>query len=394
MALQRRVTSSGWWARSALLVLLVASPASSQDPATGTPNFLSPHAGPIAVSGGLVYVANTPGATLDVLDAASLELVARERVGVDPVGVAVRPDGREVWVANHVSDAVSVVDTDSSRPTYLQGVATGQDLDPVSRGTRFDEPVGVVFASDEKAYVSLSSENEVAVVDVASRAVVRRRSITAQDPRALAVRGNRLFVAPFEYNNQTQLSGCVGPIDGELCTFDKQAHVVDNNNVLSLGYDADIVRHPAVPDRDLFVFDTATDALVEVVDTVGTLLYGMAVDSVGTGGDGLNTFNISTAAAFVAAGAGLKVAKHGNRAASGACGSADVLEELGVKIELPPEGVERCIKESGIGFMFAQKFHPAMKFAGPLRPEIGIRTIFNLLGPLTCLLYTSDAADE
>ena len=110
---------------------------------------------------------------------------------------------------------------------------------------------------------------------------------------------------------------------------------------------------------------------------------GMLVDSVGTGGDGLNTFNISTAAAFVAAGAGLKVAKHGNRAASGTCGSADVLEELGVRIELPPEDVERCIRESGIGFMFAQAFHPAMRHAGPVRREIGIRTVFNILGPLT-----------
>ena len=110
---------------------------------------------------------------------------------------------------------------------------------------------------------------------------------------------------------------------------------------------------------------------------------GMLVDSVGTGGDGLNTFNISTAAAFVAAGAGLKVAKHGNRAASGTCGSADVLEELGVRIELPPEDVERCIKESGIGFMFAQAFHPSMRHAGPVRREIGIRTVFNILGPLT-----------
>ena len=110
---------------------------------------------------------------------------------------------------------------------------------------------------------------------------------------------------------------------------------------------------------------------------------GMLVDSVGTGGDGLNTFNISTASAFVAAGAGLQVAKHGNRAASGTCGSADVLEELGVKIELSPEGVERCIKESGIGFMFAQAFHPAMRHAGPVRREIGIRTVFNILGPLT-----------
>ena len=110
---------------------------------------------------------------------------------------------------------------------------------------------------------------------------------------------------------------------------------------------------------------------------------GMLIDSVGTGGDGLNTFNISTAAAFVAAGAGLKVAKHGNRAASGTCGSADVLEELGVGIDLPPEGVERCIKESGIGFMFAQTFHPSMRHAAPVRREIGIRTVFNILGPLT-----------
>ena len=110
---------------------------------------------------------------------------------------------------------------------------------------------------------------------------------------------------------------------------------------------------------------------------------GMLVDSVGTGGDGLGTFNISTAAALVAAGAGLKVAKHGNRAASGDCGSADVLEELGVRIELSPEGVERCIRESGIGFMFAQAFHPSMRYAGPVRREIGIRTVFNILGPLT-----------
>ena len=110
---------------------------------------------------------------------------------------------------------------------------------------------------------------------------------------------------------------------------------------------------------------------------------GLLVDSVGTGGDGQNTFNISTASAFVAAGVGLKVAKHGNRAASGSCGAADVLEALGVRVELPPEGVERCINEGGIGFMFAPVFHPAMRHAAPVRREIGIRTVFNILGPLT-----------
>jgi anthranilate phosphoribosyltransferase len=107
------------------------------------------------------------------------------------------------------------------------------------------------------------------------------------------------------------------------------------------------------------------------------------IDTCGTGGSGLDWFNISTASAFVVAGAGVPVAKHGNRAMSGSTGSADVLEALGVNITLGPDGVKKCITEAGIGFMFAQAFHPAMKFAGPLRPQLGIRTIFNFLGPLT-----------
>ena len=107
------------------------------------------------------------------------------------------------------------------------------------------------------------------------------------------------------------------------------------------------------------------------------------VDTCGTGGDGSHTFNISTAAAFVAAGAGLKVAKHGNRAMSSQCGSADGLEALGVKIDLNAEQVQRCLQEVGIGFMFAPVFHPAMKYASAPRREIGIRTVFNILGPLT-----------
>lgn len=110
---------------------------------------------------------------------------------------------------------------------------------------------------------------------------------------------------------------------------------------------------------------------------------GDLVDTCGTGGDAIGAFNISTAAAFVAAGAGARVAKHGNRAMSGACGSADVLEALGAKIDLSPQSVARCLDETGFGFMFAQRYHPSMRFAAPPRREIGIRTAFNILGPLT-----------
>jgi len=106
------------------------------------------------------------------------------------------------------------------------------------------------------------------------------------------------------------------------------------------------------------------------------------VDTCGTGGDNSGSFNISTTAAFVAAGAGLKVAKHGNRAMSSNCGSADVLESLGIKIDLDSEGVRQCLENTGIAFIFAQLFHPAMKYVAPTRREIGIRTVFNILGPL------------
>jgi anthranilate phosphoribosyltransferase len=109
----------------------------------------------------------------------------------------------------------------------------------------------------------------------------------------------------------------------------------------------------------------------------------MLIDTCGTGGDAAGTFNVSTATAFVVAGAGLKVAKHGNRSVSSLCGSADVVEALGINLELPPSKVGRCVDEAGIGFLYAPLLHTAMKYVMAARREMGIRTVFNMLGPLT-----------
>jgi len=107
------------------------------------------------------------------------------------------------------------------------------------------------------------------------------------------------------------------------------------------------------------------------------------IDTCGTGGDGIHTFNVSTASAFVAAAAGARVAKHGGRSVSSACGSADVLEALGINVNLRPDQVAQCVNDIGIGFMFAPNHHSAMRHAAPVRRELGVRTLFNLLGPLT-----------
>ena len=126
-----------------------------------------------------------------------------------------------------------------------------------------------------------------------------------------------------------------------------------------------------------------TSVMKQYCNQISPTVKGRLVDTCGTGGDKIKTFNISTTAAFVVAGADVAVAKHGNRSVTSKCGSADVLEMLGLNLSIVPEDVERAIEEVGVGFMFAPAFHPAMKYAIGPRREVGIRTVFNVLGPLT-----------
>jgi anthranilate phosphoribosyltransferase len=172
-------------------------------------------------------------------------------------------------------------------------------------------------------------------------------------------------------------------VNGRSITFEEAATVME-----------EILSGEATP-AQFAAFVTALRIKGETVDEIAGLASVMQakatpvratpplVDTCGTGGDNSSSFNISTTVAFIVAGAGLKVAKHGNRAMSSHCGSADVLEALGVKIELAAEAVAQCLETVGIGFMFAPVFHPAMKYATAPRREIGIRTVFNILGPLT-----------
>lgn len=139
---------------------------------------------------------------------------------------------------------------------------------------------------------------------------------------------------------------------------------------------ARVMRHKATP-------IPISDSLIDLDRDEINIDRETVVDTVGTGGDATNTFNVSTTTAFVVAGAGLKVAKHGNRAVSSRCGSADVIEALGINLSLNPQQVAECIREVGIGFLFAPQLHGAMRYAIGPRREIGIRTIFNVLGPLT-----------
>ncbi len=178
-------------------------------------------------------------------------------------------------------------------------------------------------------------------------------------------------------------------------------HVINNNDLTKdESYEIfDMILRGGLTDAQIASFLTSLKIKGETVEEIAGAALAMRenavavnikdeyraalVDIVGTGGDSKNTFNVSTCAALIAAGAGVKIAKHGNYAVSSKSGSADVLKELGVNISLDAEGVLRSIEYANIGFLFAQKFHTAMKYAAPIRKELGFKTIFNILGPLT-----------
>ncbi len=276
--------------------LAVASPAGAgrrrgvaPHESVGRALFASPQVDPIALSADFtrLFVAATTSNAVEVYDTVTNGLLASVRVGIDPVSVAVRPDGQELWVSNHVSDSVSVIDL-TSGPTQYQIIATIQDVDS-NGATLFDEPVGIAFTGDsKKAYVALSSRNDIAVIDTSAcdnpcspNEVDGRLHITNQDPRAIAVKGNRLYVAAFESGNQTEMSMCPGesPSSDGQCTMnedDLTDFVVQSPNIPSAT--KNLIRDTDVPDRDVFVYDTGSDTLVDTLEGVGTLLYGIAVD--------------------------------------------------------------------------------------------------------------------
>ncbi|MFA5369191.1 MAG: anthranilate phosphoribosyltransferase [Candidatus Omnitrophota bacterium] len=183
--------------------------------------------------------------------------------------------------------------------------------------------------------------------------------------------GGDLSAAQMEKAFSLIMSGSAEP--AQMAAF-LTALRVKGETVNEITAAAKVMRKFAVAIKTCSCIDMDRDEINIETETV--------LDTCGTGGTGTNTFNISTTSAFVVAGCGVKVAKHGNRSASSACGSADVLDELGIRLDLKPEQVKGCIHKIGIGFMYAPVFHQAMKYALPVRKAIGIRTIFNLLGPL------------
>lgn len=260
----------------------------------GRQTFASPQSQPIVLSrdGTRLYVARTTTNRVAVFDAATRQRLAVVDVGIEPVSLALRPPvvpndpEPELWVSNHVSDSVSVIDVAPGSGSLHQVVETIQAED-TSGVTLFDEPVGIAFADNQKAYVALSSRDQIAVIDATTYSVQPTTlDINAQEPRAIRVRDGRLYVLPFESGNQSELSSCPNPpfpisaTPGSQCTFDQADHNFATNPQL-VDAVVDLVVDPDVPDRDLYVYDTSNDTRIQVVSGIGTLLYGLAVGSAG-----------------------------------------------------------------------------------------------------------------
>jgi len=254
--------------------------------AVGFQLFESPQVDPIVLNAAAtrLYVANTTGNSVGVIDTFNHSPIATIEVGIDPTSLAIRPAANELWVSNHVSDTVSVIDIAPGSPTENRVIDTIQAVD--GQGvTQFDEPSGIAFTADgAKAYVALSSQNRIAVIAAATRTVTGSINVRAQEPRAIAVRNGLLYVAAFEGGNQTELSLCgtAGDTNASTpCTLVLNDLVTFATNPNIPGKSKHIQTDPDVPDRDLFVYNTTTDAEVAAVSGVGTLLYGIAVSSAG-----------------------------------------------------------------------------------------------------------------
>ncbi len=255
--------------------------------AVGSQTFASPQVNPIVAcpQRNEVYVAATTTGRVDVIDTNTNTVIGSVTVGMEPAALAIRPGGascgNELWVSNHVSDSVSVIDIDPSSAGHLQVIETVQSVDPTTLVTSFDEPTGIAFKADgSEAYVALSTLNSIAVVDTSTYSVTQTLPVNGQDPHAVVVRNGRLYVAAFESDNQTELSSCPSTDGTDQCTLDAadaQAFATDPNLPNET---VNIVVDPDRPDRDLFIWDTSNlGAGPTVVTGLGTLLYGMAIDS-------------------------------------------------------------------------------------------------------------------
>jgi YVTN family beta-propeller protein len=262
-------------------------PAPDNHEPVGQQTFTSPQANSIIVdsTGGFVYVANTTSNTVSVVGNGTVFNEIRQiEVGLEPVSLALNPAETELWVSNHVSDTVSVIDVALSSATYGQIVETIQALGPAGT-TDFDEPVGIAFDDTGlgKAYVALSSTDRIAVIDTGTYSVTGFIDVRAQEPRAIAIHNGLLYVPSFESGNQSELSVCVAvtQFSAPQCTMDllDLLDFITEPNIPNAN--KGIVKDPDVPDRDLFLYSTTTDTEVDVVDGLGTLLYGLAIDSQG-----------------------------------------------------------------------------------------------------------------